>query len=202
MHKWIPCTPTHVLQVWPQIWLSVCSQQCKKEIGRVGRFSVSTQQKQTRYSGRAPSSLLSPKQNLSYGSSLESHWEMPWKAPSSTTHSKQTQEGFPGAVTDLPGHASLHYRALLVLLDCDSQRQLELRPEKQCRRITHACTLLSLKCSGPRMALCSSPLGSLCRAGSWPFVILSEWKNEDRVIKKPPQGLTCPELLISQWFPN
>lgn len=47
--------------------------------------------------------MPSPKQNLSYGSSLESHREVPWKAPSSTTRSKQTQEGFPGAVTDLPG---------------------------------------------------------------------------------------------------
>lgn len=45
----------------------------KKETGVVRRHSASIRQKQTRLSGTALFPMLSPKQNLSYGSSLESH---------------------------------------------------------------------------------------------------------------------------------
>ena len=101
-HRWIPCSSVHVLQGGHKTDSVFIATNEKR--GR--RFSVPVQLKQTRLSGRAPFPMLSPKPNLSYGSSLESHWEVRRKASSSTTCSQQTQEGFPGAVTDLPGHTA------------------------------------------------------------------------------------------------
>lgn len=34
VHKWIPCTPVHMLQERPQNWLYACSHQCEKGDGK------------------------------------------------------------------------------------------------------------------------------------------------------------------------
>lgn len=136
--------------------------------------------------------MLSPKQNLSYGSSLESHWEVPWKHhPQLRIQNKLKKASLGLWLTSGPAR---HLLAPLVLWDSDPQTCLELRPgSSEDKSLTHF-PLFSLKCSGLRTALCSSPLGALCRASGWSFVMLSEWINEHWLIKELLHGLRCPGL--------
>lgn len=141
VHKWILCTPMHVLLEWLHIWLSVCSHQCEKG-NRKSEHVLSVYTAKTNKMFRQstiPDAESQAKPLL---------WvfirEPPRGAVKSTVlnNTFKTNPGsLPWGCDWPPGRTSLHHPVPLVLWNFDPQKCLELRQGKQCRWITPTLSL-------------------------------------------------------------